>query len=107
MQIIFISDCGTNIDLMIHHSTCVACGGKEFYKALDLGRMPNANGLILEKDLNKVENWTLNFYWCIHCGMFQQLNLVDQKKLFNRDYTYQTGINVPAVVHFNAYLLSF
>ena len=63
--------------------------------------MPNANGFVSKKDLNKVENWPLRFYWCAYCGMFQQLDLVDQKKLFDGNYTYQTGVNAPAVAHFN------
>ncbi len=91
---------------MIHRQLCAACGGKHLMLALDLGRLPNSNEFVYKRDLKKVRNWPLKYYWCEDCGLFQQLELVDSKTLFRDNYTYQTGVNLPAVQHFNELALS-
>lgn len=91
---------------MIHRLLCAACGGSALILALDLGRLPNSNEFVYKRDLKKVRNWPLKYYWCQDCGLFQQLELVDSKTLFRDNYTYQTGVNLPAVQHFKELALS-
>ena len=85
---------------MIHRTKCITCGGGKLYKALDLGAMPNSNSLVKKQDLSKVKSWPLRYYWCTRCGLFQQLDLIEDRALFRNNYTYQTRINTPAIKHF-------
>lgn len=85
---------------MIRRHTCAAYGSKHLIGALDLGTLPNSNEFVYKQDLKKVKKWPLKYYWCKDCGLFQQLTLVDSKILFRDNYTYQTGVNLPAVEHF-------
>ncbi|MDG6933032.1 MAG: methyltransferase domain-containing protein [Nitrososphaerota archaeon] len=86
--------------MTVYHKYCAACESKELIKALDLGTMPNANEFVYKKDLEKVKKYHLVYYWCKNCGLFQQIELIDNKTLFQHNYTYKTGVNVPAIEHF-------
>jgi hypothetical protein len=55
--------------------------------------MPSANDLVKRKDLPKVKNYPLVYYWCPKCTLLQQLNLIESEKLFRNYYTYMTGVN--------------
>ncbi len=79
---------------------CKVCGSAELYKVLDLGSMPNANGLVSKDQMSKVVSYPLVYYWCKNCTFFQQTELINRKELFGDDYTYYTGVNPPAVEHF-------
>ena len=85
---------------MIIKRNCAACGGKNLISALNLGELPNSNEFVYKKDLKNIRYWPLHYYWCEDCGLFQQLKLVDSKTLFRDNYTYQTGVNLPGVIHF-------
>ena len=85
---------------MIIKQNCAACGGKNMISALDLGKLPNSNEFVYKKDLKNIRYYPLKYYWCKDCGLFQQLELVDSKTLFRDNYTYQTGVNLPGVIHF-------
>lgn len=91
---------------MLLRQQCAACGGRNLVLALDLGALPNSNEFVYKKELGQVKSWPLRYYWCQDCGLFQQLELVDSKTLFRNNYTYQTGVNLPAVHHFKKLALS-
>lgn len=84
---------------MVKH-TCRVCGNEHLYKALDLGVMPSANDLVEKRYLSKVKSYPLRYYWCGNCTFFQQVDLVDRKRLFGGNYVYFTGASHPAVEHF-------
>lgn len=69
---------------------------------IDLGLMPNPNTLLSEDELANYEAFPLEFYWCEDCTFFQQVQKVDRRTLFENDYTYETGVNAPAVSHFTS-----
>ncbi len=79
---------------------CKVCNSVKLHKVLDLGRMPSANELVLKKYLNSVKSYPLEYYWCEECTFFQQMELINRDELFGGFYTYQTGVNLPAVEHF-------
>lgn len=79
---------------------CKACEGINIHKIIDLGSLPNPNKLLSEDELDRFHSYPLEFFWCEDCSFFQQLRPVDSKTLFEEDYTYQTGVNAPAVFHF-------
>ncbi len=81
-------------------NACKVCGSERVLKALDLGEMPNANSLVSKEQLQSVRSYPLEYYWCEDCSFFQQINLIKREELFGDFYTYQTGVNLPAVEHF-------
>ena len=83
--------------------TCKVCGNDRIIKVLDMGDMPNANGLLLKEDLKEVRSYPLRYYWCSKCSFFQQVDQIPKEKLFSGFYTYQTGINTPVVEHFKRF----
>lgn len=87
---------------LIPNYRCKVCGGKNIKKAIDLGFLPNPNKLLRESELENYEEYPLEFYWCEDCTFFQQLDPVDSRTLFENNYTYQTGVNAPAVAHFTS-----
>lgn len=89
-----------NKNTTIQKKVCVACGNNKLKLAINLGNMPNANGLVSANDLKNVKSYPLKYYWCNKCGLLQQLDKVDSSVLFKNNYTYHTGVNEPAVRHF-------
>lgn len=87
---------------MISMKTCKVCGSNKLHKVLDLGMMPNANRLLKESEIDNFKVFPLKYYWCSDCSFFQQVDLVDSQDLFEREYTYQTGVNSPAIEHFSS-----
>src|SRR5271156_2322431 len=83
--------------------TCKICGTAGLYKAIDLGRMPNANELVKKEMLDKVRSYPLVFYWCSKCTIFQQVERVPREELFNKNYPYVTGVNTPSVEDFRKF----
>ena len=79
---------------------CKVCGSTNLVKAIDLGPMPSPNKLLSKPMKEQFLSFPLRYYWCPVCSFFQQIELVDSKKLFEEDYTYQTGVSLPAVEHF-------
>ena len=89
-----------NKNTTIQKKVCVACGNNKLKLAINLGNMPNANGLVSVNDLKNVKSYPLKYYWCNKCGLLQQLDKVDSSVLFKNNYTYHTGVNEPAVRNF-------
>ncbi len=87
---------------MMSIKTCKVCGGNKLHKILDLGMMPNANKLLKDNEIDNFKVFPLKYYWCSDCSFFQQIDLISSQDLFERDYTYQTGINPPAIEHFKS-----
>ena len=88
---------------MSEDPVCRVCGSDKIIKILDMGDMPNANGLLLKEDLKRVKSYPLKYYWCSGCSFFQQIDQIPKEKLFSDFYTYQTGINTPVVEHFRKF----
>ena len=82
---------------------CKVCGSNRVIEVLNMGEMPNANGLLSKKDLKEVRSYPLRYYWCESCSFFQQIDQIPKEKLFSGFYTYQTGINTPVVEHFRRF----
>ena len=85
---------------MIHRDSCAACGGRELYKMMDLGDMPNANNLVPKDQLDSVKVYPLVYYWCSECNLLQQLDMAEREELFNDRYTYVTGVSRTIVEHY-------
>lgn len=85
---------------MVLRQNCAACGSKNLISALNLGNLPNSNEFVTKNGLKDIRYYPLKYYWCKDCGLFQQLDLVASKTLFRDNYTYQTGVNFPGVIHF-------
>lgn len=78
---------------------CKVCGSKNMVKVLDLGSMPNANGLVTKEQLKSVKSYPLACYWCSDCTFFQQVELVDRSELFGSHYVYSVAKIKPRVEH--------
>ena len=88
---------------MSNKPTCKVCGSSEIIQVLNMGDMPNANGLVSKEHLKEVRSYPLRYYWCSICSFFQQINQIPREKLFGDFYAYQTGASEPTVEHFRKF----
>jgi methylation protein EvaC len=75
------------------------------HRIIDFGRVPNANALVTKKELGRVKNYPLRFYWCSDCTFFQQVESAPREELFNVNYPYKTGVNVLSVEDFKSFAI--
>ncbi|MDE1874441.1 MAG: class I SAM-dependent methyltransferase [Candidatus Micrarchaeota archaeon] len=74
-------------------TNCVACGSERLLEGINLGEMPNSNGLAESKETaSAAKSYSLNYYWCENCGLLQLVNVAKRDELW-KDYTYQSGVN--------------
>src|SRR5271166_5216075 len=84
---------------------CKICGSTDLHKVIDLGIMPNANGLVAKEELEKVRSYPLRFFWCARCTFLQQVELVPRDELFNGRYPYMTAVNTPSVENYKKFAM--
>jgi methylation protein EvaC len=89
--------------VLMDKNICKICGSARLHKIIDFGKVPNANNLVTKAELNNVKNYSLVFYWCQDCTLFQQIEPAPREDLFNLNYTYKTGVNVPSVQDFKSF----
>lgn len=72
---------------------CRICNSKNIVKYLDLGKMPLANSLIEQKNINKKEmEFPLEALYCKDCSLSQLSIVVNPKILFSK-YVYRSSIS--------------
>jgi hypothetical protein len=79
------------------YKKCLICNG-DLSLALDLGKMPSANKLVNNPN-EKVSEYPLRYYICNNCSLFQLIEFVNDRELFE-DYVYTTGSSKMLVKHF-------
>lgn len=87
---------------LIYKKRCRICGGSDFIRILDLGKMSPANHFLEKKDLNKPERkYPLIVFWCRKCFLLQLRHIVRPDILF-ANYPYLTASSKPLADHFIA-----
>lgn len=87
---------------IIKKKNCRVCGGANFAKVLDLGKMPPANAFSNKKELSKPEEvFPLAVYFCKNCDLVQLLDVVHPKLLYTK-YDYMSSASKPLADYLEA-----
>ena len=79
---------------------CRSCGGTAD-SFLDLGHQPPSDNFLSFAQLSEPETfYPLEVFACKDCALIQIGYVVPPDELFNKDYPYETGVNVGGVRHF-------
>ncbi len=78
-------------------SFCRGCSGKELFSALDLGSLPIANELLVNR-LSEIERFPLHLRVCNSCGLGQVADVVTPERIF-RDYRYLSSMSTTFLLH--------
>jgi hypothetical protein len=76
---------------------CRGCLGTALFSALDLGNLPIANELLLNRDSN-IEKFPLHLKVCSECGLGQVADVVTPERIF-RDYRYLSSMSSTFLKH--------
>jgi len=80
-------------------ATCRSCGRSGLKQILSLGRMPLANALLTEEQLNQPEEtYLLELVFCPSCSLVQITETVPPEKLF-REYLYFSSFSETMLNH--------
>jgi 23S rRNA U2552 (ribose-2'-O)-methylase RlmE/FtsJ len=72
---------------------CQICNSKNLTKIISLGNQPLANSLLNNKKQEKlVKKYPLNIIACKNCTLLQLDYVVDQNKVYHKNYPYLPGI---------------
>ena len=78
-------------------SFCRGCLGKNLFSALDLGKLPIANELLLSSE-GEIEKFPLHLRICTDCGLGQVADVVTPERIF-RDYRYLSSLSTTFLKH--------
>lgn len=79
---------------------CRSCGRRGLEPVLDLGKMPLADGLLTESQLDEPEpTWPLEMAFCSECSLVQILETVPPETLFGQDYPYYSSFSEDLLAH--------
>lgn len=81
--------------------SCGACQGNRLTQVLDLGTSPLADRFPKEPEPEEV--YPLNLLLCESCGLVQLGELVDDDRLFGKDYAFFTGSSPSLVETYRCY----
>ena len=76
---------------------CRGCLGENLFSALDLGRLPIANELLLTEE-SKIEKFPLHLRICSDCELGQVADVVTPERIF-RDYRYLSSMSTTFLQH--------
>jgi hypothetical protein len=76
---------------------CRGCLGKNLFSALDLGKLPIANELLLSSE-GEIEKFPLHLRICTDCGLGQVADVVTPERIF-RDYRYLSSLSTTFLKH--------
>ena len=84
---------------------CRNCKSNNFFKMLDLGKMPLANAYLKLKDLKKKEKkYPLVFAVCKKCWLVQTIHKISNKIIFKNDYAYFSSYSKSWLEHSKKYV---
>lgn len=81
---------------------CRGCNRDNLFSALDLGKLPIANELLVSKE-SKIEKFSLHLRVCSDCGLGQVGDVVTPERIF-RDYRYLSSISSTFLQHALTYV---
>lgn len=84
-------------------SYCRGCSGKELFTALDLGNLPIANELLVEREQHN-EKFPLHLRICLECKLGQVEEVVTPKRIF-KNYRYLSSMSSTFLNHASNYVL--
>lgn len=76
---------------------CRGCLGKNLFSALDLGKLPIANELLLSEH-SVIDKFSLHLRVCVECGLGQVADVVTPERIF-RDYRYLSSMSSTFLLH--------
>jgi len=81
---------------------CRGCLGRDLFSALDLGKVPIANELLLEPD-EYIETFPLHLHICKNCGLGQVSDVTTPERIF-KDYRYLSSISSTFLAHAESFV---
>lgn len=81
---------------------CRGCFGRNLFSALDLGRLPIANELLITPNI-EIEKYPLHLRVCSECGLGQVADVVTPERIF-RDYRYLSSVSSSFLKHASDYV---
>jgi 2-polyprenyl-3-methyl-5-hydroxy-6-metoxy-1,4-benzoquinol methylase len=70
---------------------CISCGSKKLRVVLDFGKIPISNNFVKFKDIEKIKKYKLGLLLCTKCFLIQNSKIINNKKIFNKDYLYHSS----------------
>jgi hypothetical protein len=80
-------------------TNCISCKSKKIREILNLGKIPISNNFLKFKDLKKVKKYKLGLNFCMKCFLIQNSKIIDNKKIFNKDYLYYSSYSKSWLKH--------
>jgi len=81
---------------------CPGCGSN-VEPVLSFGRMPIANGFLLEKEFSSEFFFDLSVGFCPRCSLVQLMEVVEPETLFHENYAYFASTSARMVEHFQGF----
>ena len=86
---------------------CRLCKSKKLYKFLDLGNHPPSDQFISSDEIEKPTiYYPLQVLTCKNCGFKQLGFVVDPKKLYQKNYPYESSLTKSGNKHFDEFAAS-
>ena len=70
---------------------CINCRSKNVKEILNFGKIPISNNFVKFKDLKNVKKYKLGLNFCRECFLIQNSKIIDNKKIFNKNYLYHSS----------------
>ncbi len=80
-------------------NACLSCKTYNLVKILDFGKIPISNNFIKVNELKKVKKYQLGLNFCKKCFLIQNSKLINNKKIFNKDYLYHSSYSKSWLKH--------
>lgn len=89
---------------------CKFCNKKLNNIFLDLGKMPLANSNLKKKEIKNEKKYELKIYVCNYCWLVQTKDVINEKEVFNENYSYFSSMSSSWLEHakrYVKYIISF
>ena len=78
---------------------CIGCGSNQLKKILDFGRIPISNEFKNFDQIKKTKKYHLGLNFCLKCYLVQNSKIIDNKKIFNKEYLYHSSYSKSWLAH--------
>lgn len=70
---------------------CIGCKKNDLKKIIRFGKMPLSNDFLNSKNKSKVKKYELGLNFCKNCYLLQISKIINNKKIFNKNYLYYSS----------------
>ena len=78
---------------------CISCQSTKVFQIYNFGKIPLSNDFVEKKNNKFVKKYKLNFIVCKKCFLVQNENIINEKKIFNKQYLYHSSFSSSWLKH--------